>query len=183
MNTLNLFAVAATKNVFADLSRRKLIRMLVPTASVAASRAAGGAVATIYSSAPAFGTHKLICVKPNSPQIKLNSHAANEEFILINPEAKRFRPLYMIIGLHKHEVLEQKIARGTLTCKDLLAIRLRFNDPQVSIFTMLKGTPHCEITTHDRRPAPIFFVTEPSRLPMRMVKRRGYRFLVKDAER
>jgi len=108
----------------------------------------------------------------------LNSHEDNEEFILINPEAGSFNPLYMIVGLHKHKIIERKAGKGTLSPSDFLALELVFNDPRVSIFTMLKDTPHFEIAASGRKQAPVFFVTESAGLRLHMADLAEYRLVV-----
>ena len=184
MKILNIPRRAADRRLFRSLERRGLIKTLTPSAKLLGSRSPDGCVDTVYVSAPRFGSHKLICVKPNSSQVKLNSHPDNEEFILIDSRPRRIgkkrgapprnRPLYLLMGLFSHEVTRKKAARGTLTAKDFLLVRMRFNDPATCVFTMLKGTPHCEIVFPGRGDGPVFFVSEPSGLPMNMLELPGY---------
>jgi len=56
-----------------------------------------------------------------------------------------------------------------------MALKLKYNHPVLSIFTMLKGTPHFEVAGRGRKEAPVFFVTEPSRLKLCSVRLAGYR--------
>jgi hypothetical protein len=84
----------------------------------------------------------------------------------------------MIIGLHKHAIIEKKALRRQLKPSDFIAIELVYNDPRVSIFTMLKDTPHFEFGAKGRRQAPIFFVAEPSRLKLRLLDLHGYRLAI-----
>jgi hypothetical protein len=114
--------------------------------------------------------------------MRLNSHEDNEEFILISPDAAAFSPLYMIIGLHKHAVIEKKARLGRLRTSDFMALELVYNDPGLSVFTMLKGTPHFEVAGSCRRQAPIFFVSEPSRLKLHVMKLYGHRLIITGKE-
>ncbi|MCU0651165.1 MAG: hypothetical protein MUC52_02915 [Candidatus Omnitrophica bacterium] len=167
-------------DILSFLAKRGLVRPLVPTADVRRCRSYRGAVGTIYKSKENCGTHKLICVRCATDGIKINSHKDNEEFILISPDARRFNPLYMIIGLHKHAVIEAKAKKGSLDASDFLAVELVYNDPRVSIFTMLEGTPHFEIGGIGSKQAPIFFVTEPSRLKLHKLKLQNFCFSVRE---
>jgi len=82
----------------------------------------------------------------------------------------------MIIGLHKYEIMRFRADTGTLTESDFMALTLKYNDPAVSIFTMLRDTVHFEIAARGRRQSPVFFVTEPSRLRLCPARLPGYRF-------
>jgi len=107
----------------------------------------------------------------------LNSHPHNEEFLIINNTALELKPLLMIIGLHKHKEIERKAKKGGLTSRDFLMLRLRYNDHRTSVFTMLKDTPHCEMSARGRGRASIFFVSEPTDLPMSHLKTADYTFI------
>lgn len=165
---LKLKPVVASERLFAVLEEKGLIRRLKPTQKIIENHKVQGMVDVMYASSPEFGSHKLICVglSKNSTQINLNTHPDNEEFIIMDSTRVNFNPLYIIIGLHKHKELEEKARSKQLSQKDFLAIRLKYNDPATSIFTMLKDTPHCEITENKNGNPPIFFVTEPTGLTM-----------------
>ena len=176
MDTIKLKPVAVTSKILSFLEDRNLIRTLKPTRNVLDSKSQNGAIETVYSSAVEFGSHKLICVKSSSAKIKLNSHPDNEEFIIINNTKEKFKPLYIAIGLYKHAIFEQKVKNSSLKPDDILLLKWRYNDPVISVFTMLKDTPHCEISLPGEGPSPIFFVAEPSKLIMRSIKTDNYNF-------
>ncbi|MFA6385009.1 MAG: hypothetical protein WCY10_06565 [Candidatus Omnitrophota bacterium] len=178
MNILALKGHRFSPAILATLSERGLIRPLKPASNVVKCRDPRGTVGAIYTSKACYGGHKLISVRCTTGPVRLNFHADNEEFILIDPRAGRFSPLYMIVGLHKHEIIERKARNGTLVPSDFLALELVYNDPRLSVFTMLKGTPHFEIAGRSRKEAPVFFVTEPSRLKLHIVDLAGYRLVV-----
>ncbi len=176
MKIITLRPVEATEKILARLEKKGLIRTLRPTLKILklGSRKKGG-VDTIYSSSPKFGSHKLICVtKEDTHKISLNFHPDNEEFILINNTSLRFKPLYIIIGLHKYKEFKIRARNKRLNKNDFIVLRLKYNNHKTCIFTMLKGTPHCEATLPGRGKSPIFFVTEPSRLGMTHLNLSGY---------
>lgn len=176
MKTLVLKPVTVTAGILSGLERRGLIRTLKPTDKVLRCRDKRGTVDTIYSSSPRFGTHKLICIRLHDlDRIRLTSHGDNEEFIIIDADARIFKPLYLVMGLHKHAVLEKKARNAELTERDFMLLRLKYNDYRTSIFVMLKETPHCEISMPGEGKPPIFFVTEPSKLKINRLKLYGYR--------
>ncbi len=139
-----------------------------------------GTVDKIYSSSPRFGAHKLICIRLHGlNRIQLTAHGDNEEFIIIDGDRKKMKPLYLVMGLHKQSELEKKAGNGMLTERDFMLLRMKYNDCRTSIFVMLKGTPHCEVSSPGPGRTPIFFVTEPSRLKVQRVNLHGYRLALK----
>jgi hypothetical protein len=175
MNLLKIKASNASPRWFSLLEKRRLIRILTPTARILRSRSGQGAVDVVYSSAPRFGTHKLICVKPDSAVPILNFHPDNEEFILIDARRGGIRPLYMLIGLSKSGVLRAKASRGLLRARDFALLKMPFNG-RTCVFTMCRDTVHCEIVFPGKGNAPVFFVTEPGNLPMEFLRLPGYSF-------
>ncbi|MCK9595273.1 MAG: hypothetical protein PHH68_05650 [Candidatus Omnitrophica bacterium] len=181
MKTLKLKAVHPTARILKSLEARGLIRRLDPPKAILDSRSANGAVRTIYASAPRFGSHKLICIKLNSPVPKLNSHEDNEEFIIVNPGGNRLNPVYILIALDKHEAFERKARGPGLRPEDFVFLRMKYNDFSCCIFTMLKGAVHCEVALKGKAGfgAPVFFVSEPSKLKMKMARLNGHVFSFK----
>ncbi len=177
MKTIKLKPVNVTEKILLRLEKKGLIRTLRPTDKVLRSTAKHGLVDTIYSSPGGYGTHKLICVRSdNDGKINLNSHPHNEEFILINTTGLKLKPVVMVIALSKYGDIERKAKSGKLAPKDFLFLRLKYNDHKTCVFSMLKDTPHCEISEPGRGRASIFFVSEPANLPMRYVDMAGYIF-------
>jgi hypothetical protein len=176
MKTIRLKPVMPNAKIINLLEKRNLIRTLKPAKRLLNIGRKPGAMQTIYTSCGEFGSHKLVGISLNSAKIKLNSHPDNEEFIIINSTRHKFRPLYIVVGLYKHELLETKALKGNLNNGDFIVLRLKYNDPKICVFTMLKNTPHCELTLPGKGRAPIFFVAEPSKLKMRRLKLKGYNF-------
>jgi hypothetical protein len=180
MKTIRLKPVDATAKMFRRLEKRGLIRTLRPTARVLRRTGKNGLVDTIYSSPVEHGTHKLICVRSdNAGRIALNSHPHHEEFLLINNTGRKLKPVMMVIGLRKHNEIEKKARAGSLSAADFLFMRLKYNDHRTSVFTMLKDTPHCEMSEPGAGRPSIFFVSEPTNLPMHHVDMAGYAFTLK----
>jgi hypothetical protein len=175
MKTIKLKPVDVTNKLLLRLEKKGLVRTLRPTAKVLRRKHKDGMVDTIYSSPVEHGTHKLICVRSdNAARLTLNSHPHNEEFIIINNTGLKLKPVCMIIGLSKHKEIERKARAGKLAAKDFLMLRLKYNDHKTCIFTMLKDTLHCEISEPGKGRPSIFFVSEPTNLPMHHIDLAGY---------
>jgi hypothetical protein len=114
----------------------------------------------IYESAEIYGPHKLIAVTVNQFRFSgFSTHEDNEEFILVGDPASK--PLYLAVSLCSKEELDQKIQQNKLSAKDFMALRVKYNDPAVSFFVMLKDVPHGEATIDIPGALPHFYVTEP----------------------
>jgi hypothetical protein len=179
MISLELKSQSATPSILADLEKKNLIRRLKAPQKVLTSQAKNGAMETIYCSHRNWGAHKLICVKKNSAEIKLNFHPDNEEFILINNDKTEFRPLCIVMGLLKHKKLAEKLKKGELKAKDFIALVFEHNNHQTCIFTMLRDTVHCEVALPGKGQGPVFFVAEPSRLKLKSFRTKGYKLEIK----
>ncbi len=181
MKTIRLKPVKATEKILTRLEKKSLIRTFKPTPKILklGYRKKGG-VDTVYSSSPRFGSHKLICIRQDDfSEIALTYHDDNEEFLIINSTPLKFKPFYIVIGTHKRHEFERKARNKKLSEKDIVILKLRYNDPATSVFTMLKDTPHCQITRPGKGRPPIFFVTEPSALTGGIVRLPGYRFVAR----
>jgi hypothetical protein len=177
VKTIRLKPMNITGKILLRLEKKGLIRTLKPTAKILRRTAKNGLVDTIYSSPVEHGTHKLICVRSdNGGRIALNSHPHNEEFIVINNTGLKLKPVLMAIALSKYRDIERKARKGRLASKDFLLLRLKYNDHKTCVFTMLKDTPHCEMSEPGRGRPSIFFVSEPTNLPMRYLDMAGYTF-------
>lgn len=178
LSALKLKPVNATQKILAGLERRGLIRTFKPTARALRVGEGSCVVDKIYSTSPKFGTHKLICVGKNETKITLTTHPDNEDFFILNPAKYVFKPLYLIVGLIGRRELERKARLGRLAARDFIALRLKYNDPGTCAFTMLKNTPHCEVTLPGRGRAPVFFVTEPDDFKMCCIDLYDYRIII-----
>ena len=117
-------------------------------------------VDVIYQSAPKYGPHMLIAVTVNRFEFSgFGTHDDNEEFILVgNPDSK---VMYLAVALCSKEELDEKIRSKTLESEDFMMLKVKYNDPAVSFFVMLKDIPHGEATIEGDGTPPTFYVTEP----------------------
>ena len=175
MRYLDLKTVDITPKLMSFLERRKLVRALKPTAKTLKTRTKTGAVDTFYVSSPKYGSHKLICVGKRSTEIKMSYHPDNEDLIIAGPTGSNYKPLILILGLQKSGILERKARSGKLESADFLALRLKYNDFETGLFTLLKETVHCEVTLPGKGQHPVFFVGEPSRLKIQYLGLAGYK--------
>ncbi|HON56200.1 MAG TPA: hypothetical protein PLJ38_04205 [bacterium] len=179
MKEFYLKAYDASPELFFKLEELGLIKLFKPTLNTLNLPLNKNAVEWLYTTDEQYGTHKLICVGINSTTIRLNYHPDNEDFILVNNSQYKFKNLYLIIGLEKQEILQQKINEETLADDDVIAIKMEFNNPLLSIFTMLKNTAHCEITTENSNlQNPVFFVSEPTNLKQIFLDVKNYNFML-----
>lgn len=133
-----------------------------------------------YSTDEKFGGHKLICVNFNLTKVNLNYHQEKEDFILIN-DCKKYKRLYLLVSLLKKDDLEKKISNQKLCAKDFLIIKLKFNHPLLSFFTMNKYIPHCELVKSENSELnPYFFVTEPTKLENISINTNKYNIIFED---
>ena len=176
MKTIKLKPIKINKKILNMLEQKGLIITPTPSNKIMNNASCGG-VEIIYKTDHEYGTHKLIAVGKTDTAITLTTHPDNEDVILINNTGKKFKPLYLIIALHKQSEFEKRAKAGTLSTKDILAITLEYNS-QNSFFTVLKNVPHCEVTSIGKGQYPVFFVTEPTDLKMDIVKCLEYSFVV-----
>ena len=158
-NKIILKPVDMTPSVMEDLERRNLIIRLCPGNHEAAIKSGETVDTVIYSSHERYGPHKLIGVTVNRSMLEeFGTHPDNEEFLLIgNPDSK---PLFLVISLHRRKQLCEKIQQKRLTSNDFVCLRVKYNDADVSFFTMLTDVPHGEFTIGTEGRAPSFYVTE-----------------------
>lgn len=163
MTELRIKVRPMTQDVIEILEGKGLIRRLMPTQKVLSTPEKEIGVEYLYSTDVKFGPHMMICVGFNRSIVDMAYHSDKEDFILIN-EGREQKPLILVIGLHSEEKFQKLVSTGQLTEDDIWAIELKFNDPDISFFTMNGFTPHCEWTTPGVGPASIFYVSEPRNL-------------------
>jgi len=157
---ITLQPVAMTPCVMQDLEDRGLIVRLCPRHHELPAKPGETLWEPIYDSAESLGPHRLITVSVNSTAFaEFGTHADNEEFLLIGDDS--MKPLYLAIALATRQEIERKAREKTLTGDDFVCLRVKFNDPEVSFFTMRAHVPHGEaVGRAEGRPA-TFYVTEP----------------------
>ncbi|MBC8011192.1 MAG: hypothetical protein H7067_13985 [Burkholderiales bacterium] len=162
--TLALAPVAMTPDLMADLETRGLILRLAPGRHELPSAPGTTLDRPIYKSAEKWGPHMLISVTVNRvPFTDFATHPDNEDFLLIgDPDTKL---LYLVVALMRRPELAAKVAAGTLSAADFVCLNVKWNDPEVSFFTMLADVPHGEAITASEGRSPTFYVTEGRDLP------------------
>ena len=168
-----------TVDVMKDLEQRGLIIRLCPGNHVLNPGHNESLSQPVYVSNPENGAHKLIAVYINALDVMkyFGTHVDNEEFLFIgNPDSK---PLYLAVALCKRKALEEKIKNHSLAADDFIALRIRYNNPEVSFFTMLAGVAHGEVTVDSPSDPGSFYVTEPNDLTIDALDFDNYKIRVK----
>ena len=156
-------ALEMTPDVMQDLEDRRAIIRLAPGRHAAPAPSGETADTLVYRSDRASGPHQLIAVSINTTVLdNFGAHSDNEEFLLIGDPATK--PMYILVVVCSLVELKQKIASGALESSDFVALRAKFNDAEVSFFTMLRGVPHGEATVDGEGKPASFYVTEPAEL-------------------
>ena len=160
MKKITFEPVEMTAAVMQDLEDRGLIIRLCPNHHELDAKPGETLGESVYESDKQYGAHKLITVTVNRSTFEaFGTHPDNEEFLFIgDPDTK---PMFLVVALHRRVALDQKIADGTLAADDFVCLRVTYNDPQVSFFTMLADVPHGEAIADGDGRAPSFYVTEP----------------------
>lgn len=160
---ISLTPVEMTAELMQELEDKGLIIRLCPNHHELPVKPGETRGKPIYESSASYGPHKLLAVTVDrSTFAAFGTHPDNEEFLFIgDPETK---PMYLVVSLHRDDVLARKIRAHELTSEDFVCLRVKYNDPEVSFFTMLAGVPHGEAVLNvEGRPAS-FYVTEPANM-------------------
>jgi len=168
-----------TPEVMSFLEEKGVLTRLMPGQHLLKVEEGESKHASIYETNDRFGPHKLICVTINSTQPKnFLYHNDAEDFMLIDhPDAE---DLILTMSLVKHDVLEEKIANGTVSNKDFLAMICNKNDPYTSFFTMHKGFPHVETVLHTSKHPPSFYVGESRDLDENLIDFKEFRLVIRE---
>lgn len=170
--TILIKPVEMTAKLMQDLEAKGLIRLLSPDLSIPA-RTGETIGKDLYSCRDKYGPHKLIAVVVDRRiPSAFGTHPDNEDFLLIGDPATK--PLYLTISFLRRKELESKISKGTLSEKDFVTLRVRYNDPNTGFFTMPADVPHGEFASGETGRPPTFYVTEPRDLPMDKVDFRQF---------
>ena len=177
---ITLKPVKSSTKVFKYLEKKGLISVLKPTDKALKTRTKTGTVDILYTSNKKFGSHRLMCIGKRTKKVQLCYHFDNEDFIFINPGNIDYQKLYLIFALDKIDVFSKKLSKNLLSSKDFVAVEIVYNDPNLSFFTMLKKTVHCEVVKDEDKQHPVFFVTESSDLKNNKIKHKDLTVTVGD---
>lgn len=174
--------VNMTEEIMIFLEGRNCIKRLAP-GKITKKADDGKTIGNeIYKSDVKYGSHMLLEVIVNRDELsEFGYHPDNEEFLLIGNED--VKPLYIVIALCTNEELEEKLRNQNIKDEDFITLKVKYNDPKVSFFTMLKGVPHGEVIANsfDGNPA-TFYVTEPSDMGIMKTEWHDYSYLILDNE-
>ncbi|MFB3883401.1 MAG: hypothetical protein ACE149_19210 [Armatimonadota bacterium] len=171
--------VEMTPELMEELEQRGLIIRLAPGRHELPAAVGENRWEAIYRSAERFGPHMLITVSVNATDIlEFGTHGDNEEFLLLGSPAAK--PLFLVIALCSQRETEAKAREGRLSAEDFVCLRVAFNDPEVSFFTMRAGVPHGEaVGAGEGRPAS-FYVAEPRDLETELTDLAGIRLAIEE---
>ncbi|MCR4662562.1 MAG: hypothetical protein K5622_01580 [Endomicrobiaceae bacterium] len=177
---ITLKPVKASIKIFKHLEKKGLISVLKPTDKAIKTRTKTGTVDILYTSNKRFGSHRLMCIGKRTKKVQLCYHFDNEDFIFINPSNTDYQKLYLVFALDKIDIFNKKLSENLLSNKDFVAVEIVYNDPNLSFFTMLKKTVHCEVVKDEDKQHPVFFVTESSDLKNNKIKHKDLTISVGD---
>ena len=175
--TIYLNPVEMTANIMKMLEEKGLIYRLCPNSYLLHPKKGETLSKPLYECDDRYGPHMLISVAVNSTELsEFGAHPDTEDFLLIGDAETN--PLYIVVALCKRDELDKKILDKKLAKEDFITLRAKYNDPEVSFFSMLKDVPHGEmIYDVDSRPAS-FFVTESRDLTTDLTDFKGYELLL-----
>ncbi|MCR4892950.1 MAG: hypothetical protein K5989_12310 [Lachnospiraceae bacterium] len=122
---------------------------------------------SLYEGKDGFGPHKIIAITVNREMFPgFGTHHDNEEFLLIGDN--NCRPMYILIARMQRDIFEKKVKENSLNAEDFYLVKAKFNDPEVSFFSMNTGIPHGEgiLPNDSGEMLPSFYVTESRELPL-----------------
>lgn len=182
MNTIFLRPIKPTKALMCDLESKGLITRLSTENALILETPPNQTVGkTIYDTSHDFGTHKLISVSVNRTELVsgIGYHPDREDFLLISTPAHS-RPLYLVISYIGLQDIQNKIISRTLSSEDFILLEMRYCDPETSFFTMNPFVPHGECTAVGSNSCPVFYVTEPSIMPLISIDFSEYKLEISD---
>ena len=142
---ISLKPIEMTKEVMQNLEKRGLIYRLCPGHDELEPKEGETLGKSIYECHENYGPHKLITVTVNREKFEaFGTHPDIEDFLLIGD--LNTKPLYLLIATCHKDELNKKILQKTLLEKDFILLKAKYNDPEVSFFSMLKNVPHGEVS-------------------------------------
>lgn len=178
MNTINLSPVDITPDVMKYLETKDLIIRLSPNNHRLEVESGLTRSKPVYQTDIRYGSHMLITVSVNRTDFfNFGWHEENEEFLLIGDPNST--PMYLVIALCNYLQLDKKIEEKSLSSDDFITLKVKYNDPEVSFFTMKKAIPHGELVSISTTNYPTFYVTEPTRMNLNRTNFDAFELFVK----
>lgn len=160
---VNLIPRSISREVLTELDAKGLVMVFKPTELTMNPPAEENVGEALYESDRVFGPYRLITVGVNKSHVRLGVHRDNEEF-LIPEQSTGVKPVYLVICHLPEAEIRRKDREGSLTESDFTCLSLYRAPRGAEMFTMLKGTVHCEATIPGPGKIGAFFVTEGSEL-------------------
>jgi hypothetical protein len=157
--TLSLKPLQVTKIIMEELHTLGLIMLFKPTPATLQPPSGENVGDVLYVSREDLGPHKLTAIGVSKTTVRLGVHPDSEEF-LIPDYGSEARPFFLVICRLPADEIHKRDTAGTLTEDDFICLNMYPCPRGVEMFTMLKGTVHCEATHSSDRPVGVFFVTE-----------------------
>ncbi len=177
---LELKPTPMTPEVMQMLEDKGLIIRLCPSHHAFELQSEDCETKDIYVSDEKYGPHKIIVVVVDRTAFTaFGTHPDNEEFLLIGGDPAE-KKMYLLVALCKKEEFEAKVRENRLTAEDLVCLDCKYNDPEVSFFTMLKDVPHGEATKDEPKKPASFYVTEPNDMGLDAVDFGAYDIVIDD---
>lgn len=176
--TITLRPVKSSMEVFNYLEKKGFVARLKPTKKAVDTRTKTGTVDILYTSNKNFGSHRLMCIGKRDKKVQMTYHLDNEDLIFLNPSNVDYQKLYIVFALDKIDIFSKKLSKNILTSKDFMAVEIVYNNPNLSFFTILKKTVHCEVVKDEDKQHPIFFVAESSNLKNNKIKHKDLKIVV-----
>jgi hypothetical protein len=174
---IDLIPQEMTVEVMADLEKRGLIIRLSPGNHRPDVAKGEGKGEYLYTSDKSYGAHSLVSVAiDNTTFSAFGIHPDNEEFLLLG--GKNEKQMYLLIALCDNEEFTRKISEKTIEPKDFVCLKVTYNNPDVSFFTMLKNIPHGEAVRDEEGSPATFYVTEPREMPLIKSDLKDYMFRI-----
>jgi len=181
MPTLKLQAQKATPVLMQELEAAGLLRLLTPSERARQVPEGEQVVERVELAGEGTGPWQMLVVACNRQQLTyLAAHGDIESWLFWGDPGSK--PLLYVVARCGIDAFKQKVAEQTLSADDFVALELRPNDPATSYFTVPAGVLHDELTYPGPRPAPVFFVPEPSVMGHEQVDLAGYEVEVFPAE-
>ena len=176
--TITPSIVEATEAVFQDLEARKVLMRVFHAHKPETVEKEGYHLTKMYG-AECKG-HQLISVNYNFTKPNVGIHPNAELFLVLAEDPTLYKNLYLLTAKGNVDFIYEKIKNGTLCCDDFVIIKLTYNNPSLSCFTMNAGIPHCELTDDcDDKLPPQFYVSEPLDMETTQIKLGKYNIIFK----
>lgn len=166
-----------TPQIMQSLEEKGLIIRLSPGKYEVDAPEGEVGIEEIYRTDEQYGSHMLIAATINRSQFSaFATHPENEDVFLIGDA--QVKPMCFLFALCNRAQFQEKVSNHTLSEIDFIALRAKYNDVEVSCFTIIKNIPHGEaVMAGDGKP-PTFFVTEQTRLPLDLVDFGDYQIVI-----